>query len=862
MIGSKILHYQVLEKLGEGGMGEVYLAEDTRLHRRVALKFLHQSIREDEAARERLIREARSASQLNHPNIVATHAIEEADDHVFIVMEYVDGQSLKDLIRSGSLTEADAFKLARQILDALGAAHELDIVHRDIKSDNILITPKGESRVLDFGLARSRGVSSVTQFGSSAGTPAYMSPEQIQSEDVDQRADLFSFGVVLFEMFTGHVPFKGEHEAALTYSIVNEPPEPLATHNPSAPADLQRIVERALAKSPEDRYQSAAEFSRDLSTLSAGGEPVGAKRGRVRPGLSIAAVVVVIAAMAMLVVNWNGEIPAPAEAGRAMMAVLPFENLGPTDQEYFADGMTEEITTHLAKLSGLGVISRTSALVYKGSDKSMREIGNELDVEYVLEGTIRWDKSGGNDRVRISTQLIRCADDTHLWAETYDRVFEQIFELQSEIAQNVATALDVTLLEPERKALETPPTENLLAYDYYLQGRKYFDEGNDLEKRDIAVEMFEKAAAADSTFALAHAMLARLYSNDHFNSLHPDQPRMEQAKKAADMAIRHSDSGVEGNIAMGYYHYYGSRDYDRALDEFYQATDQQPNNSDLHAAMGYVLRRKGRWKDALASLEKSVGLDPRSMQKTSTLIQTAILMREYDVAETYLERAMALTPDNPSLYAMRAWRNLLNANLEACRADLTAADDLVPTPVFVQFKMVVEIVARDYEKAMKENLHYSTHASIDTASYFSNMGVCYLLSDRTEEARAHFDSARVVLEGRYQKTPEDEEVLGQLALVMAGLEQPVRAFEFAQRARDIMPLSHDAVAGANVLESAVYVYAIIGNAEAAIDQLELLLSIPSQMTVPYMRASPFFDSLREHPRFKRLVGEIPTTHQP
>ncbi len=330
------------------------------------------------------------------------------------------------------------------------------------------------------------------------------------------------------------MPFKGEHEAALTYSIVNETPTEIRAYNGAVPAALQTVVTKLLQKNPRDRYQSANEVLEDLRRVEAGGRVAGPRRRRYALVGGVGALVVVAAVVTWALRSRSPEGAAVAGADtRKMLAVLPFENLGPSEQEYFADGITEEITTQLAKLSGLGVISRTSAMQFKDSQKSLREIGKELGVDYVLEGSVRWDKSGGQNSVRISTQLIRIADDTHLWAENYDRVYGQIFALQSEIAHQVADELNVTLLEPEQAALALRPTENLDAYDLYLRGRGQYERGKNRNDLDAALPLIEQAVHLDSTFTQAQAYLARVYANQYFNHMHPELPRLAQAKRAA-----------------------------------------------------------------------------------------------------------------------------------------------------------------------------------------------------------------------------------------------------------------------------------------------------------------------------------------
>lgn len=870
MIGSKILHYQITEKLGEGGMGEVYLAEDTRLHRRVALKFLNQTFREDKEAHDRLVREARSASQLNHANIVAIHAIEETDDHLFIAMEYVEGRSLRDLIRNVEISPETAVAYATQILEALSTARENGIIHRDIKSDNVKVTDRGQVKVLDFGLARSAGAVEISRFGSSAGTPAYMAPEQVQGEKADHRSDLFSFGVVFYEMLTGRRPFKGEHESALTYSIVNEEPEPLSAHGRDIPRGLQPIVDKLLVKNPNDRYQSAGDVLADLERLRAGEKPVAAARPRPRVlpvivGLVVAAFVVA----SILFMRDRGDEPAPRiqRPKRIKLVVLPFENLGPTDQEYFADGITEEVTTRLAKLSGLGVISRTSAMKYKDSDKSLKEIGEELDVEYALEGTIRWDKSEAADRVRINTQLIRVDDDTHLWAERYDRVYEQIFELESDIAENVAKALNVTLLEPERVALQEAPTANMEAYDAYLKGREVYDRAADTDDYEIATELLEEAVKLDSTFALAHALLARFYTNDHFNNRFPDQPRLRQGYQAAQAALMHNPDGPEGHVAMGYYHYYGSRDYENALMEFEVAEEMEPNNAAMLQAMGFVQRRQGNWEESYRNLQRALELDPTSLDLIGNVIETALYMRRYQDADRYIDRGMELAPTYAPFrvwVAVRLW--LEPGDIDAALVVMNGIERELGATAAASFKVNLHLLAGHYEEIlhMMPNLPQTTRlfGDADSSNYYLVKGLVYDLMDglevESETARAYYDSALSMCERQLQSRPEDAAIHSQLGFVYAGLRNKERAYYYSKRATDLMPLSRDTLTGGTLLENLSMVKTMFGDFEDALDIIELLLGIPSFVTPGTLEHHPLLAPLKGNPRFQRLMEEKKT----
>jgi len=872
MIGSKILHYQVTEKLGEGGMGEVFLAEDTRLHRRVALKFLNQTFREDPDAHDRLVREARAASQLSQANIVAIHAIEETDDHLFIVMEYVEGQSLRELIKSGAVGQDRALDFAGQILAALSAAHDKDFVHRDIKSDNIKVTDKGQVKVLDFGLARSLGAAEVTRLGSSVGTPAYMSPEQVQGETADHRSDLFSFGVVFFEMLTGHRPFKGKHESAITYSIVNEDPEPLSAYLPNVPAGLQTIINKLLAKNREQRYQSAADVLTDLDRMRAGSAPAARpafKGRRVLPIIAVVAVVAMILVAAVFIFRDRPGGPAPTaeRSQRIKLVVLPFENLGPTDHEYFADGITEEVTTRLAKLSNLGVISRKSAMMYKDSEKSLKDIGAELDVEYALEGTIRWEQSTNANRVRINTQLIRVSDDTHLWAERFDRVYEQIFELQAEIAEDVAGALNVTLLAPELAALQEEPTRNFEAYDFYLKGRDLYERGGDRRiDRQLATSMIEKAVKLDSTYSLAHALLARIYTNDYFNNLHREEPRLQQGRLAALAAQRQNPDGPEGHVAMGYYHYYGSRDYENALEEFEVAKSRDPNNADVLQAMGYVQRRQGNWDEAYKNLRRALELEPTSVDLFGAVIETAIYMRRFSDADRYIERGQAFAPKFPTFGAFKALRLMRTGDFAAAQEVLDEHAQKHGGGAGLSIQINLDIYLGNYEDIRRRIPHLAFIEQMfgvaDSANYYLVQALSYDLEsgmeNESETARAYYDSARAVWERQLEERPNDAQTHGLLAQAYAGLRIPDMALFHARRAIELMPLSKDALTGADMLMIEANIQALFGDVNDALDTMEFLLSIPSEVTPNTLEHNPLLFRLHDIPRFKEMIREKKT----
>ncbi|MDH3285456.1 MAG: protein kinase, partial [Acidobacteriota bacterium] len=525
MIGRTVSHYRILEKLGEGGMGVVYKADDLKLHRTVALKFLAPRALESEQERERFVREARAAAGLDHPSVCTVYEIDEADGRFFIAMAYVDGVTVKERLESGALPVEDAVSLATQVAQGLLAAHERGIVHRDVKGGNIMLGTDGRAKLVDFGLARASEIDPGGETAVLEGTPAWMSPEQLRGEPLDARTDIWSLGVVLYEMLAGKPPFTGRHPGQVVYSVLHEDPAPLAPGNPDIPPELDGIVGRALAKRREDRYADAGELLSDLESFSAG-----ATSGLPRR---------------------TGE----DTQARRSIAVLAFADMSPErDQEYFCDGLAEEIIGCLTHVTGLRVASRTSSFAFKGRPGDVRAIGRELGVETVLEGSVR----KADSRLRITCQLIDVSGGYHLWSDQFDRELCDIFAIQEEIAQSVARALEVELSEREARALECCETSDVQAYEFYLRGRQFFYRS---KRKDIehAIEMFSRAVAQDPSYARAHAGLADCHSYlyMYFGGAADDLRRAGEASAAAleldpGLAEAHAARGLALSHAQRY----------------------------------------------------------------------------------------------------------------------------------------------------------------------------------------------------------------------------------------------------------------------------------------------------------------------
>jgi len=840
-------------------MGVVYKAQDTRLDRAVALKFLPEHLWADSSAKARFVHEAKGASAINHPNIATVHDIDEADGKSFIVMEYIEGKTLKELAQEG-LKLNRALEIAIQAAEGLSAAHKKEIWHRDIKSDNIMLTKEDAVKIMDFGLAKLKGATKITATGSTLGTVAYMSPEQTKGEEIDQRSDIFSLGVVLYELITGRLPFEGEQQAAIVYSICYENPEPLPRYKSGVPEGLQRIVDKALKKDRNIRYQSSADLAADLRgvqreiTVGAAIALPKRKLGH-RNALLIGVAALLVISGYLVFSRFFASSTKPPESQRKMLAVLPFENLGPPEQEYFADGITDEITTNLAKVSGLGVISRTSAIQYKKTNKSLRQIGSELGVQYVLEGTVRWQPSASQSRVRVTPQLIRVSDDTHLWANVYDEMMSEVFTVQSDIAQKVTSALDVALLEPERKSLEARPTENLEAYAYYLQGNNYFY----FSSPNKAVEMYQKAIDLDSDFALAYANLSRAHMNIYWSDLHRSDERLAKAKEAVDKAFQLQRDLPEAHSALGLYYYYGKRDYDRALEEYAIAQKNLPNNVDLFAEIGYIQRRQGKWEKAVANIKKATELDPRSLRYLNGLWSTYLPLRNYAEAELAYTRISALGG-----YSFKPWLYVLQkGNTEKSRKFLQGVSENIETVRLSRSLAELDFLDGNYQMALNR-LPVSWNFIIyfprdllplDTAAYFLLKARIYGLLNNPKSKQLCSDSARVFLQTIPQTPSNAPYIHAALGLLYAGLGRKEEAIRQGKRGVELLPVSKDAYDGPILVTHLAAIYVMVGDYNAAIDQLEYLVSVPSLLSIPLLRLDPTWAPLRNHPRFKKLVAE-------
>jgi TolB-like protein/Flp pilus assembly protein TadD len=868
MIGTTVSHYRIVELLGEGGMGVVYKADDLKLQRTVALKFLPAAMTRDEEAKTRFLTEARAASALDHPSVCTIHEIDETPDgRLFICMALYDGGTVRDRIREGALPIEDAVRLARQAAEGLAKAHASGVVHRDIKPENLFLTRDGQVKILDFGLAKLGATSQLTMAGTAMGTAAYMSPEQARGEEVDGRTDVWSLGLVLYEMLAGSRPFRSDYEQALVYSILNEDPEPVTARRADVPESVAAVVERCLQKDRARRYGSAEELAAALRAIESPGAtgpvpvaPPARRAFSLRHALIAGGVLL---AAAGILVGGKVLVSRSGAPKRPMLAVLPLGNRGPAEDEYFADGITDAITARLAGIHGLGVISRQSAMQYKNSTKTTHEIGGELGAAYILVGTVQRERpSDPKSRLRIIPNLVRVKDDSSIWADTYDEDMTELFRVQSEIAERVARALDITLLEPERRNVESKPTEILEAYEYFLRGGDYYRRRLTEEDSRNAVAMYEKAVALDPSFAEAWAALARSRIWLKWNYGHEGE--LARAEEAVEKARELKPDAAETHMALGEFYYYGSRDYTRALEHFTTVQRRQPSEVDAISNIGWIQRRLGDWEDAVTNLRMAIELSPRDPTLNHTLGQTLARMHRYEEAEGCLDRAISLLPGNVFPYIDKAILYLdwdggterASRVLDEGSSRILPSEFLGPTPLFL-----IRILPESFERIcakIGENPQGVDTASDSIYCHLYRAEVLSRGGDR-RRAEAQADTARSILERSLQRQPNTAYLRGLLGLADAASGRNEEAIREGREAVELLPLSKDAVSGAYRLEEYAQICAKAGDFGTALDQIEILLSTPSRVSPAVLRLDPIWEPVRDEARFRRLV-EAPHGH--
>ena len=659
-VGSLIAgKYRIIEEIGHGGMGIVYKAEDVRLQRLVALKFLPPHLIDSPELKERFLIEARAAAALSHPNICVVHEVGESEERPYIAMEFVEGKTLRDKIRKGPPKTEEALGITIQIAAGLSEAHRKGIIHRDIKSANIMVTDKGQAKVMDFGLTKLRGGSSLTRSQTTLGTVSYMSPEQARGEDLDGRTDLWSLGVVLYEMLAGELPFKGDHDQTIIHAILHREPKPPSKIQAGLPPGLDDIILRALAKKPAERYQTMDELREDLEAVAEGLRPLKAKQRKRRtlfgwngPYLFRAVLAVILILFGLNVGGFRDRIFGRKGTGEpaVRLAVLPLRNLtGDPEQEYVSDGITEEMIAQLGRLhpEGLGVVGRTSVMRYKKGETPIDQIGRELGVNYVLEGSLRREAN----RLRITAELIRVSDQTQVWTGTYEAELPGLLTVQNQVAQGVAKALAVNLLPVEQARLAAVRTVNPEAHDAYLKGSSLW---KTLKRADLdaAQRFFELAIAKDPAYAPAYEGLTWVWLIRQQAGYTPSSKAGPKAKAAALQAIALDDNSAEAHEALASAKTWSDWDWAGAEPEWRRALELNPNGANAHAYYAHFLAQRGRAAEAIQHSDRALKLDPFNALYHSMRGMVLLYLGRYDDAMAAARTAISIRADLATAFSV------------------------------------------------------------------------------------------------------------------------------------------------------------------------------------------------------------------
>ncbi len=863
--------YEVHRELGRGGFATVYLAADVRHGRMVAVKVLHPELIGTQQS-ERFLREIRVVAHLNHPHILPMLDSGEADGLLFFVMPYVEGETLRDcLAREKQLSIGEALRITAEIADGLSYAHSRGLVHRDIKPENILLS-SGHAVITDFGIGRAidqSGADRLTYTGMATGSPAYMSPEQWTASDrVDGRSDEYSLACVLYEMLIGEPPFSGASPNALMARHNMSPVPSVRLVRPNVPEAIDEAIARAMEKIPADRYATVTLFAEALAAAPPPArvtteDPVAAlaerrassaKRHFTRARLGIPAGILLLVALGYITYRYI-----TTEPSYTRLVVLPFENLGAGDDAYLVDGITGELTNKLSGIGSLGVIARTSAVQYRNSGKTVREIGRELRVDYLIEGSVRRELPNGDEgTIHVNTRLVRTSDETQIWTDDYDVDAADVTEVQSKIAQRVADELNLVLLAPERQRLARRATDDAQAYDFYLRGNEYYERSWSRPDVEAAVQMYERAVAIDPEYGLAYARLAQAHAWMHQLRYDLSEDRLVAAKRAADRAVALDPDVPEVHVALGLYYYWGRNDYARAVEEFTIARTLQPSNALAFRQIGNVQRRQGRFADAIESYRKAADLDPRSHQAWFNLGETYLFVRNYEETARYLERVTELAPEFLEGYVQRA-RLSINARgdlADAQRILRLAEERIAPTAWRAPMLDFARIIYHPRLEEVLARIRPGAYG-LDSATYHVMKGTMYLQLERVPQATAQFDSARILLEVMRVNQPDQAWIHGLLGEAYAGLERPEEAIRSAERAEQLLPVSKDALDGPEWVINLGRIHTMLGNEARAIAYYGRALSIPSWVSANSLRRDPLLAKLNRNPEFQKMLAAHP-----
>jgi len=881
--GQKLFgRYTLIKILGRGGMGVVWLARDEELEREVALKFLPDLIIHDRAVLNELKRETRRSLELTHKNIVRIHDFVHDERSACISMEYIDGEALSNLRSEKEQKVFEPDELApwtSQLCDALDYAHNhAKIIHRDLKPANLMVNKRGNLKVSDFGIARSLGdsLSKITMEQGRSGTLVYMSPQQLNGERGTHLDDIYSLGATLYDLLTSKPPFySGNIDRQIHERVappMTERRKELDIEPTLVPEVWEDAVAACLAKDPSRRPQSAAEVANRLQgaraqTRAITTVPAKSSSRKVLLGAAVAALIFLALAgwyfgivkrqtKPVAVVTKSPQSQAAAIPEKSI-AVLPLENLSEEKENaYFADGIQDELLSNLAKIKDLKVISRTSVMQYKsGITRNLKEIAQQLGVSNVVEGSVR---RAGN-RVRVSVQLIDAQTDRHLWVQNYDRTLADSITLQDELATEIAAALGATLSPQEKARVQAKPTNNPAAYDAYLRGRA-FAAGSPFDKSNVerTIQSYQEAVKLDPSFVLAWARLSCAQSQSYWIGIDPTPARLAAAKDALDRALALDPNLPETHLALGYYRYFGQRDFPGGLAEFQQAEKGFPNNVDIIFAIALIQRRVGHWDEAIAELRRAIELDPRNINAGHTLAITYGTLRRFPEALATADRVLAWEPAyEPALY--------VKAGALWATGDLQAVEPLLANPGTSPVVRGVQALFQRRYTAAIEILSSAVAAKTKRGEPSDDekllLGLSQQRAGDVAAARETYQKAVQDIQRELEKVAPgsfaEGNLHGFLGQAYAGLGEAASAIVEGQKAMAMHPTSKDPLEGPDEEESMARIYAVMGDADHAIPILKRLLQIPHGLTITpaLLRLDPVWDQIQNDPRFQELAAE-------
>jgi serine/threonine protein kinase/tetratricopeptide (TPR) repeat protein len=872
----RIGNYQVLEEIGRGGMGVIYRARQRHSRRIVALKRILSYHADSQETLARFRREAQAAASLDHPNILPIYEVSECDDGLpFFSMKFAGGGSLLDAAPALRGEPRRSVALVAKVARAVQYAHGQGILHRDLKPGNVLLDGRGEPLVSDFGLAKWLDTTShLTRTLTIFGTPGYIAPEQVNgsSSKLGPASDVYSLGAILFDLLTGRPPFLGEHALKVIQQASEKPAPKLRTLMPGLDRDLETICAKCLEREPGSRYRSAGALAEDLERWLEGrhivarpvSPPARAWRWtRRNPVIAGMATLLLILGSTVGVMIWNGEMAgSPAASG---IAVLPFESLS-SDKEnsFFADGVYDGVSTKLAKVANLKVISHNSVAKYRGA-RNTQEIGRALNVAYVLEGSVRRDAG----RIHLNAQLIDTRTDAHVWAQEYDRDLNDVFTLQSEIAQKITDQLGAEVSSTEKAAIQEPPTTDLVAYDSYLRAKDLINgiAFSTRAKEDLmqAVHLLDQAIARDPLFFLAYGELAGAHDRIYFLGFDHTDARLKLSETALQSIRRLQPQSGETHLALAQHLYWAYQDYDRAKQELATARQTLPNESRIPLLSGYIDRRQGYWEKSLEEMKQALELDPRNFSILQQISLTYEALRRYKEMATTLDGALAIAPKDIPSRVRRAWVDLqsradpkpLHATIETILAeDPNAGPVLVNQWLFLAFRERDPIVAQRALSAMPvdgggcydENIPFPNGWCEGLAAWFRGDGAA---------AHAAFSNAREELGQTIRNQPDYAAALCALGVVDAALGNKEDAIREGKRSVELMPVTKSAIEGAMLIQYLAVIYAWTGDKDHAIERLIEATKLPGgSLSYGDLRLNPLWDPLRGDTRFEAIVASL------